>query len=593
MNNFNLQAHLDDVYSQFPEARKRPVIGITSNYADGSACIMDRYYKQVVAAGGAPTLIPPVADKDVIAESLNRIDALMLTGGADLNPLWQGEEPMPALHSINAERDLPELLITRLAFNRQMPILGICRGIQTLATALGGEVAQDIASMPQLRPADAAPLIKHSQDGPRNMPSHTVKCEAGSILAGIYGSDPMAVNSFHHQAVSKAGKHLHVVAKSPDGVIEAVESCEHKDIIGVQWHPEWLEEEGLKLFVWLCNRAEEYQKARVIHQHVLTLDSHCDTPMFFPQGVDFTHRDPKILVDLHKMTDGMQDVTTMVAYIPQPKEGQSFKDVAPFSVSGPKAYADLIFDKIEQMASQSDYVDIARTPDDLWNNKKAGRKSIMLGIENGLALEHDLNNIDHFKQRGVVYITLCHNGDNDLCDSARGSSTFGGVSKWGVEAIHRMNELGIMVDLSHASEQSFYDALSQSSTPIVCSHSCCKALCDVPRNLSDNQMRALAKAGGVMQITFYHGFLKKNGEASIIDIMSHLEHAIQVMGIEHVGIGTDFDGDGGVAGAADSSELINITKQLLRRRYNDEDISLIWGGNWLRVMRQVQRCENK
>ena len=145
-----------------------------------------------------------------------------------------------------------------------------------------------------------------------------------------------------------------------------------------------------------------------------------------------------------------------------------------------------------------------------------------------------------------------------------------------------------MVDLSHAAEKSFYDALEISRSPIVCSHSNCKALCDVPRNLTDDQLRALAKAGGVAQITLYHGFLSKDREASIYDAMAHLEHAISLMGIDHVGLGTDFDGDGGVRGLADASELINFTIHLLKRRYSTDDIRKIWGGNWLRVMNQVQ-----
>jgi microsomal dipeptidase-like Zn-dependent dipeptidase len=145
-----------------------------------------------------------------------------------------------------------------------------------------------------------------------------------------------------------------------------------------------------------------------------------------------------------------------------------------------------------------------------------------------------------------------------------------------------------MVDLSHANERSFYQALEISKTPIVCSHSSCRALCDVPRNLTDDQMRALAQCGGVMQVTLYPGFLRKEGGATIRDAMEHLNHAVKVMGVDHVGLGTDFDGDGGVRGLADSSELLNFTLELLRNKYSERDIQKIWGGNWLRVMAQVQ-----
>jgi microsomal dipeptidase-like Zn-dependent dipeptidase len=258
------------------------------------------------------------------------------------------------------------------------------------------------------------------------------------------------------------------------------------------------------------------------------------------------------------------------------------------------AYANSIFDKIETIVSDNAaHLALARTPDELWQNKQADKKSIMLGIENGKALEGKLNNIQHFANRGIVYITLCHNGDNDICDSAKGTQTHGGVSAFGAEVIQKMNELGLMVDLSHASEKSFYDALDISRMPIVCSHSSCRALCNHPRNLTDDQMRALARKGGVCQITLYPGFLKADGQATILDAMAHLDHAIQVMGIDHVGLGTDFDGDGGVPGLADASELSLFTRQLLARHYSEQDIQKIWGGNFLRVMRNVQCTKNK
>ena len=186
-------------------------------------------------------------------------------------------------------------------------------------------------------------------------------------------------------------------------------------------------------------------------------------------------------------------------------------------------------------------------------------------------------------------MTLCHNGDNDICDSAKGSQTHGGVSTFGEQVIREMNRLGIMVDMSHAAETSFYDALDISAQPIVCSHSSARALCDHPRNLTDDQMRALAAKGGVAQTTLYPGFLVKTGEASILDAIAHLEHAIDVMGIDHVGLGTDFDGDGGIRGLANASELTLFTRQLLARRYSEADIQKIWGGNFLRVMQQVQQ----
>ena len=578
---FDWQSQLATAYASYPEAPRKPIIGLTGNFDEQTCKLKDGYYKSVLRAGGVPVIIPPLADTDAIINTLEHIDGLLLTGGGDYNPLYAGEEPSPKLGGVNAERDLPELLITQLAYNRQIPMLGICRGIQTLAMALGGKVMQDISDVAQIR---------HSQDADRSEPTHTVTVEPDSTLYNIYKEDKLFVNSFHHQAVSDPGERFRVTGRSSDGIIESMESCEFKSILGVQWHPECLPaEDGFPIFSWLVREAAHYRQACDLHQRVLTLDTHCDTPMFFPQGVDFGSRDSRILVDLHKMSEGHQDATIMVSYLPQPQQGENFTSKVAFDVTGPTEYADLIFDKIEAMVEKNkEFLSIARTPADLYANKQQGRHSIMLGIENGLAIDGQLERLQHFAQRGIVYMTLCHNGDNDICDSARGNSTHQGVSAFGRQVIAEMNRLGIMVDLSHASEKTFYDALELSELPIVCSHSSCRALCDHPRNLTDEQMRALAAKGGVMQVTMYNGFLVKDGEATVLDALRHLEHAIEVMGIDHVGIGTDFDGDGGVRGMANAAELINFTRLLLSRQFSEQDIEKIWGGNFLRVMSQVQ-----
>lgn len=621
MQNYDLDAHLAELYDHYPEGTSRPAIGIVTNFADQDVTIREVFHKQVIDAGGTPLLIPPTTDTQVIVNILNRIDGLLLTGGADVNPLWEGEEPIRNMGSINNKRDLSELLTTRLAYNRQIPIFAVCRGLQVLAIALGGKVQQHIydpyiveeteekkltrmKSVTTLRPAK----LKHDQSASFNEPTHSIKIAPDSVLYSIYKQEKIFVNSFHHQAVSMPGKRFKVTAYAPDGVIECMESAEFKPIMGVQWHPEWLEEDGQKLFKWFVNEADSFRTAKQLHTRILTLDTHCDTPMFFPQGVDFAKRDPRILYDLHKMTEGHQDAVTMAAYLPQPRIGETFS--SKIDVEGlkrfnpeltdvlnnltPTSYADLIFNKIEKIVKDNNrYLSIARTPSDLYEDKRKGRKSIMFAIENGLALEGDLANVKYFAQRGVTYITLCHNGDNDICDSARGSNLHGGVSKFGAAVIREMNRNGIMVDLSHGAEKSFYDALEISSQPIVCSHSNSKALCNVPRNLTDDQLRALAKKGGVAHITLYHGFLRKEGIASVLDAIAHLEHAISIMGIDYVGIGTDFDGDGTVCGMADASEMINFTRHLLARKYSERDIEKIWGGNWLRVMAQVQAAKQK
>lgn len=620
MTRYSITSLAEEAYAPFPATRRKPLIGITANHSDIDVTLRDAYHRQVVEAGGVPVIIPPVTDASVVANTLDALDGIILSGGGDYNPLWCGEEPSPRLHSINAVRDSAELLLTRLAYDRQVPMLGICRGMQTLAMALGGHVAQDISEVENaLLPCGAgdgkASPVKHSQDAERTEATHTVAVKPGNTLYDIYargdsaGEMTLAVNSFHHQVVDNAGARFTPVAFSSDGLIEAMESAERKSIIGVQWHPEWLGAAGLPLFRWLVEQAGIFRRAKALHGRIITLDTHCDTPMFFHQGVDFTRRDGRIKVDLHKMNEGRQDATCMVCYLPQPQGSldcatqenlNAFREKVRFDVASPKAYADFIFDEIGKIVqSKADYLAFARSRDDIMANKRAGKRSIMLGIENALAIEGDLANIDHFAKRGVTYITLCHNGDNLVCDSARTANTHGGVSAFGAEVIRRMNSLGIMVDLSHGGERSFYDALDISATPIVCSHSNCRALCDHPRNLTDDQLRALARKGGVAHTTFYPGFLKPSGtvlqgsantltEADVLDGMAHLEHAISVMGIDHVGIGTDFDGDGGVPGMNDSSEALNFTMHLLRRRYSDGDIEKIWGGNWLRVLSQCR-----
>lgn len=562
----------------------KPLIGVTANFSEGQLQLAPGYFRSVEAAGGIPIIIAPKRMPNAnMSLLLDRIDGLLLSGGADINPILVGEDPVPALHGINTERDLFELTLTRLAYNRQIPMLGICRGIQVLAAALGGTIMQDIAtSLPHTQ------LIKHSQDADRATATHFVEAVEGSRIAELLGKR-FAVNSFHHQAVGQCGPRFRITAQSADGVIEAIESTEMKSIIGVQWHPECFIAEGdtcmMPLFQQFVNDASEFAQARRVHNSVLTLDSHCDTPMFFDQEVNLEHRDPKLLVDFPKMREGHLDVSTMVAYLPQ-------GDCTPEASEAATAQAFKTLAEIEQRVAHAPGVVLAQHPAQLYRNKLEGKLSVMRGIENGYAIGKDLQNVEKFARMGVVYITLCHNGDNDICDSARRSSQrHGGLSAFGRDVVREMNRCGLMVDLSHAAETSFYDALQCSTTPIVCSHASSRAMCNHPRNLTDDQLRALAQAGGVAQVTLYHGFLRLEEEgipATITDGVRHLMHMIDVAGIDHVGIGTDFDGDGGVPGCACASELINFTRLLLAEGLTIHDLQKIWGGNWLRVMQQCQ-----
>ena len=562
--------------------RQHPLIGITGNFGEKGCELAEGYYLSVVKAGGTPVAIPPHNDKEALVTLLETLDGILFSGGGDINPLLLGEEPLPQLHSVCPKRDEAELFLAREAFHRQIPMLGICRGIQVMAAALDGKVFQDIYVQGK------GAKIKHSQDMPRHNVSHSVNIEEGSMLQSIFGNkQTLSVNSFHHQAVSDPGPHLKVSALSPDGIIEAVESSEHKALLGIQWHPECFilnhDESMMSVFRWLVSEARTFAQAKHIHDTSIILDSHCDTPMFFTENSKenitmFGTRSDKVLVNLPKMTEGRLDASIMVAYLPQGERNEEAYKAA-------TAKANRLLTQIDEIVqANSDRVGFAESSSDILRLKAQGKKAILRGIENGYAIGKDIGQLEQFKHRGIVYMTLCHNGDNDICDSARGNEEHGGLSDFGREVVQQMNRLGILVDLSHASEKSFYDALELSKVPIVCSHSSARALCDHPRNLTDDQMRALAKADGVAQTTVYQGFLRTDGQATIIDAVEHLCHAAKIMGVEHVGLGTDFDGDGGVPGLADASEIINFTRHLLRRQFSEQDIRLIMGGNFLRLI---------
>lgn len=582
---------------------ERPIIGITTNLGEKGAELAQAYWKSVRKAGGVPMLLAPTADAEELIYQLEQIDGILLSGGGDLNPLWghSRRQPSTKLHSICPERDLYELELCRLAFQRNIPVFGICRGCQIMAVALGGDVYQDIES----EMTQGGFLIKHSQDAPRYCTTHFVNLtDRDGKLAGL--GDCFAVNSFHHQAVKDAGPYMHVSAKSDDGVIEAIESnrCESY-LLGVQWHPECLTEaetdgdpcaaeNAQKLFQQFVDAAGDYCNALNLHASITTLDSHCDTPMMFDRMIEeekaagtydehaaalwtpnLSMRNPNCLVDFVKTTEGHLDETYMVSYIPQgPRTEEGYADA--------KAQVEVTYQRLESQIQNNDYP-----------------LYIHFGIENGYALGKDFSLINHYKEKcRVEYITLCHNGHNDICDSARPKAgepqeEWGGLSPFGREVVKEMNRQGVLIDLSHASEKTFYDVLALSEKPVAVTHTCCRALCDHPRNLTDDQLRAIAAKDGVVQCTMYAGFLREGATndpndgkptATLDDFMRHLDHMIEVCGIDHVGIGSDFDGDGGVSGLSSASDMIRITEELMKRHYSPNVICKIWGDNFRRVM---------
>lgn len=216
------------------ESILRPVIGITGNY-DGEENIYrvrGYYVESLASAGATPLILPPTADEEVINGYLQICQGLLFSGGGDVDPLYWGEMALTGLGQINPLRDTFELELARQALRADIPILGICRGCQVLNVAAGGSIIQDIDSR-----------LMHDQNAPRDYPIHAIVIEKGSLLHQVVNSREIRVNSFHHQAVRNLGQGLKASAWAPDGIIEAIESPEHRWVLGVQWHPESMTDE--------------------------------------------------------------------------------------------------------------------------------------------------------------------------------------------------------------------------------------------------------------------------------------------------------------------------------------------------------------
>ncbi|MDR2622679.1 MAG: gamma-glutamyl-gamma-aminobutyrate hydrolase family protein [Dysgonamonadaceae bacterium] len=575
------------------------LIGITSNYIDNKSCLADAYTNAVIEAGGIPVMIPLTTDKTVLENIISNIDGLILSGGGDIySPLF-GEKLHPTVTDYNLDRDKYDLTLIYLATERQMPVLGICRGHQALNVAFGGTLIQDIPSqVPDSK-------IIHSQAEARDVATHSVRINPESKLYQIIQQNDLPVNSFHHQAIKTVAPGFNAVAFSDDGIIEAIEPEEEKTILGVQWHPETMAVAGnavmIDTFKYLVGEAALYKKAKEIHQKIITLDSHTDTPMYFKYGIDIGKTNPilkinpkelgaesettvnyELKVDIPKMQRGMLDAAVMVAYLPQ---GARTEQASKRAVD--KTFS-ILNTLLRQIDKNKNTVGQAKTAADLQRLKKEGKKAILLGIENGYGIGKDLSNLQKLAGMGVVYITLCHNRHNDICDTHKGKPEHNGLSEYGKKAVKEMNRLGIIVDISHTSEKTSFDVLEVSEYPVIASHSSVKALCNNTRNISDNLMKAIAKKGGVIQVCLYKGFIRENGKATVKDAVDHIDYIVKKVGINHVGIGSDFDGGGELTGLKNAGEMPQITLELLRRGYSEEAISKIWGGNFMRVLKIVK-----
>lgn len=576
----SLYKDVDD-YTPALELNQPPRIGISANRKDGLSCIAEPYFQSVILAGGAPVIIPVTTDIRTLTEIVKNLDGLILSGGGDLDPIFLSEEPIPELGDVDVYRDRYDFTLLRLAFNYQLPIMGICRGHQLINVAFGGSLYQDIHAQ------YSSDSLQHSQNEPRDQATHHITLvDIPSKLREITkGKMALDVNSFHHQAIKEIAPEFIATATAADGLNEGIEHPEYP-IFSVQWHPEPMaaagNEEMLDLFRYQILQAQLFAKAKLLHHKIITLDSHTDTPMIFPGSFDLGRKEAG-KVNLPFMEEGKLDATVMVAYIPQ---GARDKDAS-------QKATDYATERLSQIIRQKEInstrMDVAQTPDDLIRLKQQGKKAIFLGIENGYAIGRNINNLQRFRDLGVIYMTLCHNGDNDICDSAAGNGEWGGLSPFGKEVIAEMNRIGMMIDVSHAAESTFYDVLKYSMHPVIASHSSVYALTNHRRNLTDDQIKALAANGGVIQICLYKGFLNSEPEkASVSDAIRHICHVIDLVGIDHVGIGSDFDGDGEIIGCRTTNELIQITMRLIALGFDDDSIQKIWGGNLLRVMKIVQ-----
>jgi membrane dipeptidase len=323
--------------------------------------------------------------------------------------------------------------------------------------------------------------------------------------------------------------------------------------------------------------------------NLLAIDTHVDIP--WPNGPSPFEDGPRC-VDLPKLKAGRVSAVCFAAYVPQGPRDEAGHAAA-------TRRAEEMLAAIADMAPSDGSGGLLTTSADAIEAAFAkDRIGIIPAIENGYALGADIGAVEKFARRGVRYITLTHNGHNLLADAAiprrdlgDEPELHGGLSDFGRAVIGRMNDLGILVDISHAAKTTMLQAVKMSRTPVLATHSSMRALCDHPRNLDDEQLLALRDTGGLAQVTIVSGFLRPKARAadlSVSDIADHVDYAVQKIGIDHVGLGTDFDGGGGVKGFMNASQAPHFTKELVRRGYDEAAIAKIWGGNFLRLLRQAE-----
>jgi membrane dipeptidase len=390
-------------------------------------------------------------------------------------------------------------------------------------------------------------------------------------------------------------------------------------------------------------------RARAIHERVITLDTHADINVAnFTARQNYTQR-LATQVNLPKMEEGGLDAAFFIAYVGQDD------DFTPAAYR--RAYHEAItkFQAIRRLTDSiaPDRIGLATSAADVRRIAASGRKVALIGVENGYPLGDDIGRVREFHDLGARYLSLSHNGHSQLSDSNTGERDevwkWNGLSPLGREVVAELNRVGIMIDVSHPSKASMMQTLALSQAPIIASHSAVRALCDHSRNLDDEQLLALKENGGVVQIVAFNSYVKtppppsperaaavaalrrefglpaqgggRGGfggaltpeqrtayrermaaldrrfppppRATVADFVDHIDYAVRLIGIEHVGISSDFDGGGGVDGWSDASETFNVTLELVRRGYTEEQIGKLWSGNLLRVMDEVQEAARR
>ncbi|NRA59778.1 MAG: membrane dipeptidase [Psychrobium sp.] len=329
-------------------------------------------------------------------------------------------------------------------------------------------------------------------------------------------------------------------------------------------------------------------KAKAIHQRGIVLDTHNDfSNANFVADKNYTMR-LNNQVNLPKMLEGGLDVSWLIVYTKQ-------RELNDAGYAKAHRQAMTKFASIHRLVNDiaPDQIELALSSADVRRILKSGKKVAMIGVENGYPIGSDVGNVKKFYDLGARYMSLAHNGHSQLSDSNTGDKDniwlHNGLSDLGRDVLKEMNKWGMMVDISHPSKTANLQMMALSKAPVIASHSASRAMYDHSRNLDDEELLALKKNGGVVQTVAFRSYLKTRHDANISVFVDHIDYMVKLIGVDHVGISSDFDGGGGIDGWNDASQTFNVTLELVKRGYSESEIGKIWGGNLLRVLDDVQR----